>query len=451
MTERLVVIGGDAAGMSTASQARRRRSADDLIIDVFEMTQRISYSACGEPYYISGDVPSIDQLIARTPDQFAQQDINVNLGHEVTAINTADRTVTALAGGVSTTVEYDQLMYATGATPTRPPMEGIDLKGVFHLKTLDDAQYIKDALASAKNAVVVGGGYIGLEVAEALHMQGVATTLITSGSTVMNRSLDEDMGEIVTAGMRERGIDVFTGHRINCLADADGHVAGIEIDGEVHDADLVVLALGTRPVSDLAASAGIPLGPTGAVAVDNRQRTSIDGVWSAGDCAEAFHRLTGQPANVHLGTVANKQGRVAGINIGGDDATFPGILGTAITKVLDIEIARTGLIQHEAEAAGYSAVTALTNSTTMAGYWPESSDMTLKVTAEVGTGRLLGAQIVGGRSAGKRIDTLATGIWNEMDGLAFSMMDLSYAPPFSGTWDPVLVAARKAYEHATLQ
>ncbi len=448
MTERLVVIGGDAAGMSAASQARRRRTSDDLIIDVFEMTQRVSYSACGEPYYISGDVPNIEQLIARTPAQFSQQDISVHLGNTVTEIDTDSRTITVLNGHESRVVPFDQLVYATGARPVRPPIEGIDLTGVFHLKTLDDAEAIKAAAAHAKNAVVVGGGYIGLEMAEAFHVRGITTTLVTSGTVVMNRSIDQDLGAIVTAGMRERGIAVQPGHRVNCLADEQGHVRGIQLDGSVLEADIVILALGTEPVSELAAEAGIRIGPTGAVAVDNRQRTSVEGIWSAGDCAEALHRITGRPANVHLGTVANKQGRVAGINIGGDEATFPGILGTAITKVLDIEIARTGLSQAEAEMAGIEAVTAITESTTMAGYWPESTDMTLKVTAERRTGRLLGAQIVGGRSAGKRIDTLATGIWNEMDGLAFSMMDLSYAPPFSGTWDPVLIAARRAYERA---
>lgn len=448
MSERLVVIGGDAAGMSAASQARRRRDADDLIIDVFEMTERVSYSACGEPYYVSGDVPRIDQLIARTPAQFAQQDISVHLGHMVTEIDIDDRTVTVRSNGETRSIPYDQLVYATGARPTRPPMEGIDLKGVFHVKTLDDAEAIKLAAESAKTAVVVGGGYIGLEMAEAFHVRGLTTHLITSGSVVMNRSLDEDLGAKITAGMRDRGIEVHPGHRVNCLADNAGHVRGVEVGEAVLEADLVVLALGTRPVSELAAEAGIRIGPTGAVHVDDRQRTSVDGIWAAGDCAEALHRLTGRPANVHLGTVANKQGRVAGINIGGDDATFPGILGTAITKVLDIEIARTGLSQQEAEEAGIDAVTATTESTTMAGYWPASTEMTLKVTAERGTGRLLGAQIVGGGTAGKRIDTLATGIWNNMDGLAFSMMDLSYAPPFSGTWDPVLVAARRAYEKA---
>lgn len=448
MTERLVVIGGDAAGMSAASQARRRRSPDELSIVVFEMSGWVSYSACGEPYFISGDVPELNQLIARTPAQFAEQSITVHLHHEVVAIDTEARTVTARTPDGTERIEpYDQLMYATGTTPVLPPIDGIDLPGVFPLKTLDHAVAIDEAVGRAKTAVVIGGGYIGLELAEAFFQRGLDTTLVTSGVTIMNRALDPDIGELVTNGVRDRGVRVITGSRVKALEGSD-RVTGVVTDEGVVDADIVGLGLGSSPVSRLAAEAGIALGPTGAVAVDDHQRTSVAGVWSAGDCAEAFHRISGQPANVHLGTVANKQGRIAGMNLGGEDATFPGILGTAITKFLDLEIARTGLSESEAQAAGIDYVAATTGSTTTAGYWPESAPMTLKVLAERGTGRLIGAQIVGGRSAGKRIDTLATGIWNGMDGVSFSMMDLSYAPPFSGTWDPVLVAARRAAERA---
>ncbi len=448
MTERLVVIGGDAAGMSAASQARRRRSAADLSITVFEQSKWVSYSACGEPYFIGGDVPRLDQLIVRTPEQFARQDITVHIHHRVEEIDTADRTVTVHGPTGTFTEGYDQLVYATGAVPVRPPIEGIDLAGVFTLKSLDDAVAIKAAAEGSKRAVVVGGGYIGLEVAEAFHQLDIDTTLVTSGGGVMNRSLDPEISDLVTEGIRSRGVEVVTGLRVACLSDTSGKVTGVACDGNEIPADLVVLGLGTRPASQLAAGAGIPLGSTGAVAVDDRQRTRVDGVWAAGDCAEALHRLTGKPANVHLGTVANKQGRVAGINLGGGNARFPGILGTAITKFLDLEIARTGLGEGEAAAYGFDAVSAVTESSTTAGYWPTAAPMSLKVVAERHSGRLLGAQIVGGPTAGKRIDTLATGIWNEMDGHAFSMMDLSYAPPFSGTWDPVLIAARKAADLA---
>jgi len=447
MSARLVVVGGDAAGMSAASQARRRKGPDDLSIAVFEKSGWVSYSACGEPYYVSGDVPELNQLIARTPAQFEAQAIGVNLHHEVVEIDTSAQTVTAITPDGNRVEPYDQLVYATGAQPVLPPIEGISLKGVFPLKSLDDASAINAAVPSAKTAVVIGGGYIGLELAEAFYQRGLDTTLITSGQEIMNRSLDPDMGALITNGVTDRGVKVITGLRVRHLT-GDSHVTGVATDEGIIDADIVGLGLGSQPVAALAQTSGIELGSTGAVSVDDHQRTSVDGVWSAGDCAEAFHRITGQPANVHLGTVANKQGRVAGINLGGDDATFPGILGTAITKFLDLEIARTGVTEFEAIAAGLDYVTAITGSTTTAGYWPEASPMTLKVLAEKGTGRLLGAQIVGGRSAGKRIDTLAAGIWNNMDGVSFSMMDLSYAPPFSGVWDPVLVAARRAAEKA---
>lgn len=444
-----MVIGGDAAGMSAASQARRRRPADDLAITVFEQSGWVSYSACGEPYHIAGDVPRLEQLVVRTPDQFASQSIDVHIHHQVTEIDTAAGSVTVSAPDGTATFGYDQLMYATGAEPVEPAIEGKGLDGVFTLKSLDDAAAIKSASARARHAVVVGGGYIGLEVAEAFVRLGIETVLVTSGGGVMNRTLDVELSELATDEVRKRGMEVVTGLRVSCLSDRAGRVTGVQCDDTPIAADLVVLGLGTRPMTQLAADAGIPLGPTGAVAVDDRQRTRVEGIWSAGDCAEAYHRLTGHQANVHLGTVANKQGRVAGINLGGGNARFPGILGTAITKFLDLEISRTGLGESEAAAYGFDVVSAITESTTTAGYWPEAAPMTIKVTAERGTGRLLGAQIVGGHGAGKRIDTLATGIWNEMDGHSFSMMDLSYAPPFSSTWDPVLIAARKAADQAT--
>ncbi len=448
MPERLIVIGGDAAGMSAASQARRRRDADDLEIIAFEQSDWVSYSACGEPYYLSGAVPELSQLVARTPEQFWEQNIDARLRHRVTAIDTTTKTVEVDHPDGTASFGYDQLVYATGAVPITPPVNGVDADGVYSLKTLDDAETIKKAMTGARRGIVIGGGYIGLEVAEAFREQGLDTMLITSGIGVMNRSLDPDMANLATEQIQATGLRVLTNSRIKDIATEDGRVTGVQCE-EFYPADIIVLGLGTKPEVALASAAGIPLGPTGAVAVDERQRTAIPGVWAAGDCAEAFHRVSGQPANVHLGTVANKQGRVAGINLGGDDATFPGILGTAITKYMDVEIARTGLTEEEAAAAGFDAAAATTSSTTTAGYWPAAAKLWIKVVAERSTGRLLGAQIVGGPGAGKRIDVLAAGIWNEMDGHSFSMMDLSYAPPFSGVWDAVLIAARKAADSAT--
>jgi NADPH-dependent 2,4-dienoyl-CoA reductase/sulfur reductase-like enzyme len=446
MPERLVVVGGDAAGMSAASQARRRRRPEDLKITVFERSGYVSYSACGEPYYVSGDVENFDDLKVRTPEQFRKAGIDAHIHHEVTEIDTDAGTVTVrdLQAGETRLVGYDHLLYATGAAPFRPPIDGIDLDGVYELRTLDDAQTLRRVATSGiTQAVVVGGGYIGLEVAEAFDKLGITTTIVTMMPTVLERTMDEDMGALVGERIRQMGIQLITDTKVECLESREGRVVGVGCSDRELPADAVVLALGSRPEVGLAEEAGIPLGVTGAVAVDDRQRTSVDGVWSAGDCAETRHRISGRMTNLHLGTVANKTGRVAGINLGGGEATFPGVLGTAITKIHQFEVARTGLTEFEAVEAGIEAAAAAVGSTTAAGYWPGSSKMRIKAVAERRSGRLLGAQIIGGPGAGKRIDTVAAALWGGLTAADLAMADLSYAPPFSGVWDPVLIAARK--------
>jgi NADPH-dependent 2,4-dienoyl-CoA reductase/sulfur reductase-like enzyme len=450
MPERLVVIGGDAAGMTAASQARRMRKADDLEIIVFEQSAYVSFSACGEPYFVGGWVEDFSDLQVRTPEQFQAQGIDARIHHQVTDIDLDARRVTVRHPGGELEVEFDQLLYATGATAIRPPIEGMDLEGVHMLRTLDDAARLRALVTSGiGRAVVVGGGYIGLEVAEAFEHMGIDTTVVTMMPTVLERTLDPDMADLVSDHMKSMGIHVETGFKVECLAGTGGNVAGVGCEDRSFPADLVVLALGSRPQIDLAKDAGIPLGSTGAVAVNDHQRTGIDGVWAAGDCAEAHHRISGRPVNLHLGTVANKAGRIAGINLGGGDASFPGVLGTAITKVGNLEISSTGLTEFQAAAAGIQAVAATIKSTTAAHYWPGSSPMTVKAIAEKTTGRLLGAQIVGGPGAGKRIDVFATAMWSGLPANELAWTDLSYSPPFSGVWDPVHIAARKAGEKAT--
>lgn len=451
MSERLVVIGADAAGMSGASQARRMRGAHDLEIVAFERSTWVSYSACGTPYFVGGYVPRVEDLIARTPAEFAARDIDVRIRHEVTAIDAAARRVTVrdLEHARDLTLDYDALLYATGARPRRPAIEGAELAGVHELHTLDHALALRRVVeARPRAAVIVGGGYIGLEVAEALMHEGIATTVVTSPAAVLDPQLDTDMGERVVAYMREQGIAVETGLRIACLAGADGRVTGVDCQADGQSArfpaDVVVLGLGSVPEVRLAEAAGIPLGESGAVSIDDHMRTGVEGVWAAGDCAEAYHRISGRPVNFHLGTIANKQGRIAGSNLGGGDEAFPGVLGTAITKVCDLEIARTGLTEAAARDAGFDVIAETFDSTTTAGYWPTAEPMTMKVIADGANGRLLGAQIVGGSGAAKRIDAVAMALWNEMTVEAMVNVDLSYAPPFSGVWDPVLVAARKA-------
>ncbi|MGQ0849359.1 MAG: FAD-dependent oxidoreductase [Actinomycetota bacterium] len=445
MRERLVVVGGDAAGMSAASQARRLNP--ELEIVAFERSNYVSYSACGEPYFVGGMVDSLDDLVARTPDQFAARGIEVHTGHEVKEIDTDRREVlvTTPATGGSRRVAFDHLMVSTGSRPLRPSdISGIDLPGVVGLRTLEDADAMKRMLdESVDRVAILGGGYIGIEVAEVLVDLGKEVVMVTSGSHVLERTLDESIGELANRAVVAYGVELHTGLRIECIQGAE-RATGIGCEGQEFPADLVVIGLGVGPEVEVAQQAGIPLGATGAIAVDDHQRTGIDGVWSAGDCAETIQRVSGSPVNVALGTVANKTGRIAGTNIGGGDATFPGVLGTAITKIGEIEIARTGLKVAEARSAGFDPMIGLAKGTNTAAYWPSARRVDIMITADRLSGRLLGGQIIGGPGAGKKIDVIATAIWLEMTAAELAWLDLAYAPPFSGVWDLIHVAARRA-------
>ena len=262
--------------------------------------------------------------------------------------------------------------------------------------------------------VMIGGGYIGIEMAETMTDRGWQVSMATSGRHVLERTLDDRMGELADRAVREYGVELFTQARVTSVENVGTHqiVTG---EGFSLPADLVVIGLGAGPEVELAVAAGIPLGVTGAVAVDDRQATAVPGVWSAGDCAEARHRVSGSPVNMLLGTVANKTGRIAGTNIGGGDARFPGVLGTAITRIGPTEISRTGLKVNDAAKAGFVPVTGFARGTVSAGYWPDSAPMTVMVIADRHTGQLLGGQIVGGSGAGKRIDVVATAIWAGID------------------------------------
>ncbi len=449
MTRQLLVIGGDAAGMSAASQARRLLGPDELAITVVERGSTTSYAACGIPYWVAGLVDEREDLIARRAEVFREkQHIDVRLHHEATAIDTAARTVTVLDldSGTPLTLSYDDLLIATGAQPVPPPVDGLDTPGVFGVQTLEDGQRILDAMAERdpRRAVVVGGGYIGLEMAEAMQLRGLDVTLVDLAPQPMT-TLEGELGGRIADAMRDMGIDLRLATPLTGVAAGDdGWVRAVTTpDGEI-EADLVVLGTGTRPRSDLAAAAGIPIGPSRGIVTDAHQRTPVDGVWAAGDCSETIHRVSGRPVSFALGTIANKQGRIAGLNLGGTEATFPGVLGTAVTKIHDLEIARTGLSMREATETGLSAVATSITAGTRAHYYPESSPMTVLLITEEDTGRLLGGQIVGGPGAGKRIDVLAAALWNGMLVEDLVQMDLAYAPPFSPVWDPVLTAARSA-------
>ncbi|MEV0605675.1 FAD-dependent oxidoreductase [Polymorphospora rubra] len=449
---RLIVVGADAAGMSAASQARRGLGPDELEIVAFERGHFTSYSACGIPYWIGGLVESRDDLVARAPEVFRDDyRIDVRLRHEVTAIDLDRREVVArdLEGGGEVREHFDQLVYAAGAVPVDPPWAETSTAGVFGVQTLDDGSALRawlDGDPRPRRAVVVGGGYIGVEMAEALIRRGLSVTLVERGPQPMS-TVDPDMAVLVRDALVGLGIDVRTGVSVTGLTARDGRVASVVTDAGDLPADVVVLGLGVRPNTALARRAGLPVGPTGGIRVDLRMRVmGVDGVWAAGDCVQTVHRLTGQAVHLPLGTHANKQGRVAGINIGGGYATFPGVIGTAVTKVCELEVARTGLRERDATAAGYEFVTVKVESTNRAGYFPGADPMTVKLLAERRSGLLLGAQIVGRSEAAKRIDPLAVALWNQMTVEEMTGLDLGYAPPYAPVWDPVLIAARKAVE-----
>jgi NADPH-dependent 2,4-dienoyl-CoA reductase/sulfur reductase-like enzyme len=451
MRDRFVIIGGDAAGMSAASQARRRRGTDDLEIIAFEKGRFTSYSACGIPYWIGTVVEDRDQLVARSPQEHRDRyDIDVRIRSEVTGVDLDRREVEVRdhEGGRTYREGFDHLLFAQGATPIRPPLEGIDAEGVHGVQTLEDGDAVRRDIEERhpKRGVVVGGGYIGLELAEAMVARGMEVTVLEAGSQPM-RTLDPDMGVLVAEAMRRIGIEVRCEEPVEGFdVGPDGYVEGVVSQNGSLPADIVILGLGVRPDVQIAHDAGLRIGEAGGITVDRRMRTRSEGVWAAGDCTEKYHLVAREHVAIPLGTHANKQGRVAGINVGGGYATFPGIVGTAVSKVCDQEVARTGLTEVEASRAGYCFVTATVESTTRAGYFPGASPLTVKVTAEERSGRLLGAQIVGREGAGKRIDVFATALWCGLPVDELVNVDLSYAPPVAPLWDPVLIAARKAWQ-----
>ncbi|HVL06957.1 MAG TPA: FAD-dependent oxidoreductase [Acidimicrobiales bacterium] len=451
LTRRLLVIGADAAGMSAASQARRRLGPDDLRIVAFDRGNFSSYSACGIPYFVSGVVDDVESLVVRSPETFRdKQAIQVHLRHEVLEID-LDRGVALVnhsESGHQREEGFDDLVIATGATPVRPPLPGAGAEGVFGVQTLDDGVALRAHVADRKprRAVIVGSGYVGLEMAESLCALGVETHLVDVAPQPLTR-LDPDMGALIAGALRDFGTVLHLGQEVAGFeTGAGGEVSAVVTSEGTLPAEVVVLGLGVRPNVALAEAAGVEVGPSGAIAVDRRMRTSYPAVWAAGDCAEKRHRVSGAAVAVALGTHANKEGRVAGINLGGGYATFPGVIGTAATKVGSLEVARTGLGETESADAGFVAESVLSESTTRAGYYPGAGPITVKLVVERGTGRLLGAQIVGREGAAKRIDVLAVAVWNEMTVDELLAADLSYAPPYSPVWDPVVAAARRAVD-----
>ncbi|MEV3845917.1 FAD-dependent oxidoreductase, partial [Streptomyces microflavus] len=431
--------------------ARRLKGPDELEIIAFERSRFTSYSACGIPYWVSGDVEHRDDLIARTPEEHRERAIDLRMRTEVTEIDVAGRRVRALdrESGDAYWTGFDKLVIATGARPVRPELPGIDAPGVHGVQTLGDGQALLDSLDAVgsegpRRAVVVGAGYIGVEMAEAMLKRGFEVTVLNRGEQPM-ATLDPDMGRLVHDAMDGLGITTVNGASVTkILTGPDGRVSEVATEERTYPADVVVLGIGVEPEAELAREAGLTVGPHGGLLTDLAMRAvGHDNIWAGGDCVEVLDLVAGRTRHIALGTHANKHGQVIGSNVGGGYGTFPGVVGTAVSKVCDLEIARTGLREKDARAVGLRYVTATIESTQRAGYYPGAKPMTVKMIAEHRTGRLLGVQIVGREGAAKRVDVAAVALTAGMTVEQMTALDLGYAPPFSPVWDPVLVAARK--------
>jgi NADPH-dependent 2,4-dienoyl-CoA reductase/sulfur reductase-like enzyme len=443
-SERLVVIGGVAAGLAAASRARRVNPRLEIL--VYEKGPDISYSACGLPHFISGQVSDANSLRVYSPEFFlTRRNIRVHTQHEVTEISPGRRRVTvAPRGGGLEEVHYDHLVISTGAEPARPAVPGIDLHGIFHVNDLGAALALKKHLESARprRATIVGAGYIGLEMAEALATRGLEVRVIERSKGLFE-AVDDDMAAAIEKELEAHGVRLLKAAPVTALVgERQGRVRRVIWEGGEAETCIVVLATGVRPRVKLAEEAGIRLGPTGAIAVNEFMETSEGAVYAAGDCAEARHLVSGRPAYVPLGTTANKQGRVAGENAAGGRARFAGIVGTAAVKVFGLEVARTGLSLGQAREAGFSARAAVVHAPSHARYLG-GKDMLVKMIADRASGRLLGAQMLGAEGISKRIDIVATALHARMTVEQVAELDLSYAPPFSTVWDPVLIAAQE--------
>jgi NADPH-dependent 2,4-dienoyl-CoA reductase/sulfur reductase-like enzyme len=449
---RVLVLGGDAAGMTAASHVRRNLAGAEVV--VVERGPHTSYSRCGIPYYLSGMVEDAEDLVVRSPAAHREAGITVHTWTEALSIDPQLRTVRVRdhRDERERVERYDALLYAVGAHPTLPDVPGADeFAMVVHV--LDEGERLRAALERLEpegRVVVVGGGYIGMELAEALVRRGFEAVLLDRSPQVM-KTLDPEIAEIVEGRLVDFGIRVCLGQTLLEVRGRDGTATEVVTDKGTHPAQLVILAAGSRPNVGMAAGAGITLGESGAVLVDERMRTSVDGVWAAGDVVESVNLVDGSRRNVQLGTHANRQGKIAGIDMlavlrgeEGGDAFFPGHVGTAITKVCEWEIARTGIGERECIDGGIPYASVRYEGSAAAGYLPDPGIVHVKMLAEAGTGRVLGAQLVGnGANIGKRIDVAATWCQLGVTVQQAQFLDLAYAPPFGGVWDILAVGARK--------
>ena len=439
---KVVIVGGVAGGATAA--ARIRRLDEQAQIVVFEKSHYVSYANCGLPYYIGGVIDDPAELTLQTPESFFSRfRVEMRVRHEVTAIHPERKTVsvTELESGRTFEESYDKLLLSPGARPTQPRLPGVGIEKVFTLRTVEDTFRIKAYIEKyhPKSAVLAGGGFISLELAENLRGQGMEVTIVQRPKQLMN-PFDPDMASFIHAEMRKHGVRLALGHTVEGFEEKAGGVDVLLKDEAPLHADMVILAIGVTPDTQLAKDAGLALGLKGSIVVNDRMETSEPDIYAVGDAVQVRHYVTGQDAVIALAGPANKQGRIAADNICGGDSRYPGSQGSSIIKVFDITAAVTGLNETNARKAGIDADKVILSPMSHAGYYPGGRLMTMKVVFEKGTYRLLGAQIVGYEGVDKRIDVLATAIHAGLSAVQLKELDLAYAPPYSSAKDPVNMA-----------
>lgn len=440
---KVLIIGGDAAGMSAASKAKRNKP--DLEVTVLEKTLDVSYSACGMPYNISDPARDIDDLVVRQANVFREkQGINLLTGHCVESIDPSRRTVAGMSlQGKAFQFPYDKLLMATGASPMIPNLEGFDLPGVMALKSLDDGRKIKAYITArtVKKVVIIGMGYIALEMCEALRSRSIDVEMVKPGPVFLPW-MEAELSDAVKKEVASHQVEMHPGHRVEKI-EASGSALNVICSDLTLQGDMVLVAIGIKPNSELAGRAGLDLGVDNAIAVDRRLTTSDEDIYAAGDCADAYHVVTGKKTWIPLALRANRAGWAAADNICGKAVELPGVAGTAVFKVFDLEVARTGLTMDAAKKAGFEPAKVVIKTRSRAHAHPGASTIHVQMVGDKKTGRLLGVQMVGKEGVAHRINAPAVALHNQMTVAAYGQTDLAYAPPFGPTWDPTLTAANQ--------
>ena len=432
--------------MSAASQMKRGNP--NLEVIVFEKGAHVSYGACGMPYYISGEIADSDALLALKPEDFMARGIEVRTGCEVTQIRPGSRSVEVATGGAE---RYDFLLLATGGAPRRPELEGTELEGVFTLRSLQDGIDLRSFIDCRKprRAAIIGTGFIGMEMVEAFLKRGVEVVLFGRSQNILT-SFDPTFAAPLLDDLRRRKVEFVTGSQIRGLVGEEGRVCGVTTDGKNWDVDLVLLAVGLAPGSELARGAGVVCGASGGVVVDDRMKTNVAGIYAAGDCIETHHVVSGERVFSPLALTANRTGRIAGDNIGAQSLgqissqRFKGTAGTVVAKVCDFTLAQTGLTEQDAVAAGFPPVVFTRQSRSRASYYPGGSELSIRIVVDRRTRRLLGGQMLGREGVAGRIDVLATALFNRMTVEGIYNLDLAYAPPYGPVYDPIIEICGRA-------